>query len=76
MEKNDSLSINRFKDLDITKLTKEEFIDFALAKLMNVIIQKLEVAIFNDRVFSRAKYDVMAEIWKTREELHSGKAVE
>ncbi len=69
----DSLSMGRFRDINIEDLTPEEHIDYVLAKLMQATIQKLEGSIQSDRIFQRTKYDVMAAFWASREELQNRK---
>lgn len=64
--KNEVLSINRFKDpngdlVDPTTLPNKDFNAFHTAKLMKSVIEVLEVSIHNDRIFNRAKFDVMAK---------------
>lgn len=58
------LSMNRFKlsngeYKNVVDMSKTEHLEFVVAKLMKDIIEKLEVSIQNDRIFSRTKYDVM-----------------
>ena len=69
----DSLSMGRFRDINIDDLTPEEHTDYVLAKLMQTVIQRLEGSIQQDRIFQRTKYDVMAAFWASREELHNRK---
>ena len=67
---NNSLSINRFKDRDVSSLTDEEYQDYVLANLMQKVIQALEVSIHNDRIFTRTKYTVFTEFWAARDALN------
>lgn len=66
-ENREALSINRFREVDVNDLTDQEYTDFVLAKLMQEVIQRLEGAIQNDRIFGRTKYDVMAIVWEARD---------
>jgi len=72
----DSLSINRFRDVDVDALSDEDYQDYVLAKLMQAVIQRLEGSIQNDRIFSRTKFDVMASFWESRELLRAHKKEE
>jgi hypothetical protein len=72
-EKNESLSVNRFRDRDISTLSDEEYQDYVLAKLMQSVIQTLEVAIHNDRIFNRSRFTVFTEFWQAREDLTNRK---
>lgn len=67
----DALSINRFKGRDISELTEDEYSDYVLAKLMQETIQSLEGSIPSDRMYDRAKYNVMSAFWQARELLVS-----
>lgn len=66
-ENREALSINRFREVDVNDLTDQEYTNFVLAKLMQEVIQRLEGAIQNDRIFGRTKYDVMAIVWEARD---------
>ena len=68
-ENREALSINRFREVDVNDLTDQEYTNFVLAKLMQEVIQRLEGAIQNDRIFGRTKYDVMAIVWEARDPL-------
>ena len=69
------LSINQFKNketgefVDIETLNDEKKINFILSKLMNNVIENLEMSIHNDRIFSRSRYQVMKDFHAAREEL-------
>ena len=65
--KNDRLSINRFRDADISKLSNNDYQDYVLANLMQKVIQALEVSIHNDRIFARTKYTIFTEFWNALE---------
>ena len=65
----DRLSWSRFRNVNLEDLTAEEYADFVFSHMMNQIIERLESAVPNDRVFKRLKYDVMAIIHSSRAEL-------
>jgi hypothetical protein len=62
--KNEVLSMTRFKKPNgemktVEEMDKQEKLAFSLATGMKKVIETLEVSIQNDRVFSRAKFNVM-----------------
>jgi hypothetical protein len=69
--KSNALSIGRFKDMKSDDLTDSDFRDYILAKLMQTVMQRLEVAIVSDRMFARTRTDVMSAFWTAREEFEN-----
>jgi len=58
--KSQRLSFNRFRDVDINNLSKEDAIDYQLAQLMKSMIEVLEISIADSRQFTRARYNVLS----------------
>jgi len=59
-----ALSIAKFRDktgnLDVSKIiTDKDKIEFELAKLMNKILDVLQISIGNERQFKSARYEVL-----------------
>ena len=65
----DKLSISRFKGMDVENLSPEDNIDYHLARLMNLLIEELELALPNERQFARMRYKVMALLHEIREDM-------
>lgn len=66
----DSLSINRFKNVDPSSLSSSDHADYVLARLLAEIIKRLEASIQTERIFNRTKYDIMALVWDARDALY------
>lgn len=75
-KKKNTLSLANFKNpvtgelVDIQTLSDEDKIDFYLASLMKKVIETLEMAITNDRVFSRSKFQIMADFHDEQNNIH------
>ena len=77
-KKKNSLSMANFKNdrneiVDPSTLCNTDFIDFVLTTLMKETIEVLEMAVQNDRIFGRSKYEVMAAFHSAQSKLHSRK---
>lgn len=57
--------------IDPATLSDVDFQDFVLTVLMKDCIEVLEMSVVNDRVFSRAKYELMAKFHSAQKTLHS-----
>jgi hypothetical protein len=70
-QEKDALSISRFRDKVIETLSVEDHTDYVLAKLLQSVLQRLEVSIQSDRIYSRTKFDILTAFWDARDEFHS-----
>ena len=71
-QQNNRLSINRFNMIDPYLLSDEEWLNYVFAKMMANIISRIEgivPASEHDRIFKRAKYDLMSIVHDARDEL-------
>lgn len=55
--------------VDPATLSKEDKLDFYLSILMKRVIETMEMAITNDRVFSRSKFEIMKNFHEIRENI-------
>jgi hypothetical protein len=75
-KKKNSLSMANFKNernelVDPATLDDVDFIDYVLTVLMKETIEVLEMAVQNDRIFGRSKYEVMAAFHLAQQKLHA-----
>jgi|GEM_PF-6247652 len=76
-KKKNVLSITTYKDaqgnlIDPTTLSEEEKTAYHMAVLLNNVIQVLEMAVSNDRIFTRSKFEIMKKFHSALEDI-SGK---
>jgi hypothetical protein len=69
-----SLSINRFKDMNIDELSDADNEDYTLAILMKKVLQTLEISIPTDRVFNRARQELFTSFWEARDRFTARRA--
>jgi hypothetical protein len=55
--------------MDLTKLSDSEHTDWVFAKLMNSIIEKLEMTVQSDRIYGRLKHEVLIAFHEARDEM-------
>lgn len=73
-KKKNALSIANYKDaqgnlVDPKTLSEEEQTKYHLASLMKNVIEVLEMAVDNDRVFTRSKFEIMAKFHAALEQI-------
>jgi len=72
--KKKNLSMSNFKDaqgnlVDPSTLSGPERLDYEMALLLKKTIETLEMSIQNERVFSRAKFQIMSNFHEARENM-------
>jgi len=53
------LSMKNYKDMDISKLSQEDFITYIFSKMMMETINLVDMSVSNDRVWKRVKFEIM-----------------
>ena len=53
------LSMKNDKDMDISKLSQEDFITYIFSKMMMETINLVDMSVSNDRVWKRVKFEIM-----------------
>ena len=74
--KKNSLSMANFKNdqnqiVEPSTLNNNDFIDYTLSLLLKSTIEVTEMAIGNDRIFTRSKYEIMKHFHEAQSAIHS-----